>query len=88
MSKQNVNKLYQDLEETLDNLLELRDDGYCVTSPQVIAATYSKVGYLKSLIDNNPDFNYRKEFAFLTERIDFFFGVIRSDQKEQQEPEK
>lgn len=85
MAKQNVNNLYHDLEETLDNLLELRDDGYCVLDSQIVAATYSKVGYLQGVIENNPDFQYRKELSILISRIDFFFGIIRDKQQDKQE---
>ena len=86
MAKQNVNNLYHELEETLDNLLEIRDDGFCVLEPQVVAATYSKVGYLQALVQNNPDFLYKREFDVLTERIDFFFGIYRNkDNQEEKE---
>ena len=88
MSKQNVSYLYHELEETLDNLLELREDGFLVTTHQVVASTYSKVGYLKALVDNNPDFQHRKELSKLIERIDFFFGITREKTINEIEQEK
>ena len=88
MAKQNVNSLYHELEETLDNLLELRDDGYCVSDSQIVAATYSKVGYLQGLIENNPDFQYRKELSFLIEKLDYLFGITREKTINETEKEK
>jgi len=88
MSKRNVNYLYHELEETLRNLLELRADGYLVITNQVVASTYSKIGYLTALIYNNPDFLYKTELNDLIYKIDFFFGITRERSINEAENEK
>lgn len=86
--QKDVNKLYLELQETYDNLVELKEDGYYVYDAQIIAATYSKVGYLQSLTTNNPDFLYKKELGELINRIDLFFGITRDKAIPEREQEK
>ena len=75
--QKDANALYKELQETYDNLGELYEDGYDVKTSQIIAATYSKVGYLQAIVHNNPDFLYKRDLLSLVERIDFFFGIKR-----------
>jgi len=86
--KKDINKLFQDLKETYDNLLELQQDGYFIKTNQVIAATYTKVGCLTALSNNNPDFLYRKELADLIDKIDIIFDISRDKTNIEKESEK